>query len=139
MQPIMRLVYVSAAKQAFSEADLDALLDVSRRNNARIAVTGLLLYNDGNFMQALEGEPEAVERLATKIQADPRHHFFQRLVTEQGAERLFPEWAMAYRRFDPGAVPAGYSDFLQRAVAKGPTAETASAISILLNSFRRLL
>lgn len=139
MLPMMRLVYVSAAKRPFGEPELEDLLQVSRRNNARLGITGLLLYHDGNFMQALEGEPAVVERLEARIREDPRHHFFQRLATEDVAERMFADWAMAYRRYDAGILPAGYSDFLQRAVTDGPTANTPSVVSVLLSSFRRSL
>ena len=53
---MIALVYVSAARKLFDEAELSALLTQCRANNARLGVTGVLLYADGNFMQALEGE-----------------------------------------------------------------------------------
>jgi hypothetical protein len=40
---MLSLVYVSSAKQLFSEQDLKALLEQSRDNNARLGLTGLLL------------------------------------------------------------------------------------------------
>ncbi len=59
------LVYVSSAVRPFSRVDLDDLLATSRANNARVGITGMLLYKDGNFMQVLEGDEEAVRRGST--------------------------------------------------------------------------
>ena len=54
-----QLVYVSTASRAMSDADLNEILDVSRRKNRERDVTGVLLYLDRGFLQVLEG-PEAV-------------------------------------------------------------------------------
>jgi hypothetical protein len=54
------LVYVSAAVTWFSEAELRALLTGARFRNENADITGMLLYKDGNFMQALEGSEAAV-------------------------------------------------------------------------------
>jgi hypothetical protein len=54
------LVYVSSAVNLFSDEDLIQLLEVSRRNNEKAEITGLLLYSSGNFMQTLEGPEKAV-------------------------------------------------------------------------------
>lgn len=40
----------------------------------------MLLYKDGNFMQLLEGEKEAVLRLHKNIIVDPRHKGFLTLL-----------------------------------------------------------
>jgi Sensors of blue-light using FAD len=50
------LIYTSAETQAFTPADLAAMLRVARENNAAAHVTGILLYHQGSFMQVLEGE-----------------------------------------------------------------------------------
>ncbi len=49
------LVYVSSAVVPFTPAALVDLLATSHKNNSKSAVSGMLLYKDGNFMQALEG------------------------------------------------------------------------------------
>lgn len=51
-----------------------------RTNNERAGITGMLLYKDGNFMQLLEGEKEAVLRLHKNIIVDPRHKGFLTLL-----------------------------------------------------------
>lgn len=54
--PIYRLVYVRAASELFSKAELLALLAQSREKNKRLGVSGLLLYRDGYFIQLFEGD-----------------------------------------------------------------------------------
>lgn len=108
------LLYVSSAVRPFSGSDLEELLATSRDNNARVGITGMLLYKDGNFMQVLEGEEGAVRDLYDKIGDDPRHR--GEIVLREGftEERQFPGWSMGFRDLEsPGAraIP-GYSGFL---------------------------
>ena len=64
------LVYVSAAKNQLPDFDVGEILRQSRNNNAKQGISGILLYSDGNFMQALEGEKEAVEQTFARISRD---------------------------------------------------------------------
>ncbi|MEM7363377.1 MAG: BLUF domain-containing protein, partial [Pseudomonadota bacterium] len=42
-------------------------------------VTGMLLYHEGSFLQALEGDRAVVEALYERIEEDPRlHHLMAR-------------------------------------------------------------
>ena len=49
---MIAIVYISSAVQPLSDADLEALLAQSREKNGRLKVTGILLYKDGDIMQA---------------------------------------------------------------------------------------
>ncbi|WP_417700525.1 BLUF domain-containing protein [Pseudophaeobacter sp.] len=93
-----RTVYISAAMNLFSDAQLEALLAVARRNNQRDHISGLLMYHDGSFLQVLEGEREAVEACVTRIAANPNHKQFLRLVQGEVSDRLFPAWSMGFAR-----------------------------------------
>ena len=77
-------------------------------------ITGMLLYNDGNFMQVLEGEEEGVRDLFGKITRDPRHRGIITLLQEHQRERQFPEWSMGFRDLNSPEVLStpGYSEFL---------------------------
>ncbi len=77
--------------------DLRVLLATSRKNNAELGVTGMLLYKDGNFMQVLEGEEVAVRRLYARIAADPRHGSEITLQEGFSEGRQFPDWSMGFR------------------------------------------
>ena len=57
---IFYLVYVSSAVRLFATAELLKILGKFRRNNQLLGISGLLLYKDGNFIQALEGTEETV-------------------------------------------------------------------------------
>ena len=100
---LLSLVYVSAATRSFDQRDLAELLQTSRRNNAALGVTGLLLHVGGNFMQALEGDDEQVDALYRKISADPRHARIVTILRQPIDERVFADWAMGFR--EVGSLP----------------------------------
>ena len=109
-----RLLYLSAATELFSKAQLVDLLSKARLKNQDLGVTGILLYKDGDFLQLIEGERTAVERLYSKIKADPRHTEITVLLAQECTERLFSDWSMAFRDLtDPELKKTpGYSDFM---------------------------
>lgn len=113
---MFHLLYVSAASEPFGKAQLLELLEKSRANNARLGVTGMLLYKDGDFMQLLEGEEATVRALFDRISRDPRHQHSFIVLEEEVGERLFGEWAMGFRSLDDDDVRAipGFSEFMNR-------------------------
>lgn len=113
---LIDIVYVSSAVRLLDDAELLEILRTSRRNNERDGITGLLLYENGNFMQVLEGERAAVEQTWNRIVADPRHRNVTRLMRSEIEHRLFGEWSMAFRdmRAVPEADRSATSRFLQR-------------------------
>jgi hypothetical protein len=108
------LTYVSTAVQPFLIDELRELLTKSRANNATLSVTGMLLYKDGSFMQALEGEEQVVLTLANKIHDDPRHKGMVTLYTGHSPERQFADWSMGFQNLNAPEVAhiPGYSSFL---------------------------
>jgi hypothetical protein len=95
------LVYVSTAARPFSSAELERLLRTSRENNARLGITGMLLYEGGTFIQQLEGEEAVVRGLFQTIRDDTRHRDVT-LIHAGPAERRFSEWTMGYRDLNEG-------------------------------------
>lgn len=94
--PMIRsLLYVSAARRLLEPAELAEIVDQSRRNNARNGITGMLLYHDGNIMQAVEGPRAAVTALLERLRNDPRHRGLTVILDGDGHEREFAEWTMA--------------------------------------------
>lgn len=130
---MIRLVYASHATVPFTEADLDALLESCRRHNVAHGVTGMLLYRDGDFLQALEGEADAVRETFARIERDPRHAGTLVLDESPIEEREFGSWAMAFRRLTPAEGPAGFVDYFRKA-ADG----REGAASRMLAAFREL-
>ena len=92
---MLQLIYISSVTQ---RVDLGPILAVSRVNNRRDEITGLL-YSDGvRFLQALEGPAAAVKAAYARIKQDPRHNAFVILSRRDVTAREFGEWAMAERR-----------------------------------------
>lgn len=132
------LVYVSSATTLFSRAEIDAILAESHRNNARLGVSGILLYKDGNLMQLLEGDERVVETLYAKISRDSRHKGLIRMWDGNATERQFPDWSMAFRDLDgPDARGTpGFSEFLSSAPTGQGLAMDVTHCQQLLNLFR---
>ncbi len=92
---LLSITYHSAAIPGFDQGDLDDLLAASRTRNRARNVTGMLLMENGRFLQAIEGPEPAVRDLMATIAADPRHQHVRVLAEEQVASRRFPDWEMA--------------------------------------------
>ena len=95
---MIRLLYISTARQPLSDHDLDGILRTSRRNNAAVEVTGLLIVGGRRFLQALEGPDDAVLATFARIRRDPRHFAIAELMRGPIEERAFGRWSMGTRR-----------------------------------------
>ncbi len=111
---MIELVYMSYATKSFSYNELVELLATSRKNNRKLGLTGMLLYNEDKiFIQAIEGPADSVHQLYHKIQSDPRHEKIQELVSLPIVERSFPHWTMAFQRIERTSNYDGFSDFME--------------------------
>jgi hypothetical protein len=63
---LIQCIYASAAGRAFDTEELAQLLKVARDNNAKLGLTGMLLYAEGSFFQVLEGPAQVVDALYAK-------------------------------------------------------------------------
>jgi hypothetical protein len=111
---LIQLIYASRAVRSMSEQDLISLLQQARDRNRRQRITGMLVYKDSTFPQALEGEAQDVEQIWTAIQADPRHESIVLVRSVEITERDFPDWSMGLMNTSPkdlSSIP-GYSHFL---------------------------
>ena len=92
-----QLVYISSLNSSrCKNGDLEDILLSSRRNNSREDVSGLLFFNGRRFLQALEGERNAVRAAFRRIEDDPRHRAIVVLSDREVAGREFGHWAMAH-------------------------------------------
>jgi hypothetical protein len=96
MSDLRAIVYVSSATQLMSVPQLESLLVVARVLNLEIAVTGVLLYSDGNFMQYFEGSEESVRVTYERIRASRRHKDIIEILNERVALRSFADWQMGF-------------------------------------------
>jgi len=134
------LVYVSAAVTWFSESELRELLTSARFRNEHAGITGMLLYKDGNFMQALEGPEAAVQGLYKRIEADRRHHGL--VVLDRGVQetRQFALWNMAFHDLSEGrgVMPVGYSRFMDEPLNDPAYVQQPGRCHELLQMFKAL-
>lgn len=104
MTSTYQLVYVSSANWLYTKDELDEILSVSWTKNSKLGITGMLLYKEGNIIQALEGPEYAVEVLMTTIARDPRHSGVQVLTRQFVPNREYGDWTMAYRDMNAGIL-----------------------------------
>ncbi len=97
---LYRLIYMSTAKNLFTENELEDLMEKSKQNNKKIDVTGLLLTKGKTFIQCLEGKKDNVEELYSKIENDNRHNDVIELIEEEIDSRIFTDWSMGYRNIE---------------------------------------
>ncbi len=88
------LTYRSEAAITPSPADLQRLLVAARGRNRKLGVTGMLLYDEGRYLQTIEGPPAAVEQVWSSIQRDTRHGQIEVLSQHIVPSRLFSGWDM---------------------------------------------
>ncbi|HEY4305455.1 MAG TPA: BLUF domain-containing protein [Gemmatimonadaceae bacterium] len=113
MSTLIHLIYASTATVELDAAELSEILCVSRRNNERDGVTGMLLHTQGSFFQVLEGEPEQVDAAFERIARDDRHRNVITIIRERIATRAFGEWSMGFAELAAAdiATMSGANDF----------------------------
>ena len=97
---LLHLVYASTATRRFAEHDLPGIVERSREKNAGAGITAMLLYQEGTFLHALEGEKSVVRSLFAKVAVDERHDQVQCLVAIPVAKRQFVGQSMGFHQFD---------------------------------------
>lgn len=90
---ICRLVYMSERNMS-AALDVQQIIMTSRRNNARVGVTGFLMFDGEYFAQALEGSRTYVTHTYNRIIGDSRHQNLHLISCMDVQERLFPNWSM---------------------------------------------
>ena len=106
---LYHLLYQSQSLAAFSLPELLELLQKSRACNNAQGLTGILLHApNGQFLQLLEGEKNAVQHLYYhRIATDPRHEHLVVLSEGPSATPMFMDWNMSFRAGGPLLLP-GY-------------------------------
>ena len=111
------LIYVSQAVAPMSGPALDALLKQSRVFNRATGITGNLVYQDGYFMQMLEGRREVLLALMDKLRADARHRDVRIVIEGPAARRIFVDWSMALRDLTPVPDEPKFDQWQRRTIS----------------------
>jgi len=95
---LFQVLYSSIATDHLGAHAMRALLAHARERNARLGITGVLIYypESREIVQVLEGPKAAVLALLKKLRADPRH---RRLVVHFEAairDRDLASWPMGF-------------------------------------------
>jgi len=88
------LTYTSLAALDLQPEDLEAIHRTAREINALEGITGMLIYNGINFLQVIEGAPNAIDDLVERLRRDPRHSGLEIRDEHAAEQRTFPDWSM---------------------------------------------
>ena len=94
MSSLRRVTYTSKATSNIGQAALLEILHVARDFNSVDAITGLLIHDNGYFLQVIEGPDRSITNLIERLKKDTRHeqfHIHEDVFTQ---ERLFDGWKM---------------------------------------------
>ena len=91
-----QLLYISSARSLTSHDDLQKILIVSRRNNDRDGLSGLLWSDGLRFLQVLEGRTALLEATLHRIRQDDRHRAVVILHDREISGPTFGAWSMAH-------------------------------------------
>lgn len=102
------VTYVSHATRNTSEQDIKDLLSQTNEFNNSNKITGVLLHNEGNFFQVLEGEEKLIRGLFNKIKADKRHEnlmvIFQNRLERTAYDGYIADFITAEKKIDEKTI-----------------------------------
>ncbi len=93
---LVELSYLSEAVSDMTFLGLMRLLESARAFNQTNGITGILLYDNQQFGQIIEGELASVMKAWKRIQEDKRHHRIELLEIREISERSYPEWLLRF-------------------------------------------
>ena len=95
-QSVARLMYASQANlQGSIYAEMERIRASAVRHNEPAGVATALLYQSGWFAQWKEGPVDALLRIMSRVEADPRHHSMVIVHSSRGPRLLAGPWSTA--------------------------------------------
>jgi EAL domain-containing protein (putative c-di-GMP-specific phosphodiesterase class I) len=130
------LLYVSQAAVEMDEGTLANILMLSKQNNQVAGITGCMLYQDGCFMQMLEGSRDNVQKLMAYIQADTRHKDVRIVMQGHEQQRVFLDWSMEFHDMSKIAGAPDFSQWRRRSISFMELAEDARLCYSYITAFK---
>ena len=93
---IKYILYVSEVSDTCGDKETADILRTSRTNNAKNAVTGMLVRKNRQFLQYIEGPEKSIEELYAKIERDDRHRLVKIIEEGSAEDRVFYDWEMGF-------------------------------------------
>ncbi|MEJ2792861.1 BLUF domain-containing protein [Iodobacter sp. LRB] len=131
MSDLHSLIYVSTATHLMTDAELETLLQGAVEQNNKNDVTGVLLYNDGDFMQCLEGPEHILRETFKRISRSSRHSGIICLFDEKISKRSFSDWHMGYAKTSKSQMLA-LSSAQWKKIAEAPLDEKKESEGLIL-------
>ena len=91
---LIRLIYSSNFSDDLTWTNILEIVNTAKVANEKSSVTGILITCEQEILQVLEGEPENVTQIFSKIEKDPRHKNIQLISALQIENRQFDVWKM---------------------------------------------
>jgi len=123
-KPLYTIVYASTAHSWVDEPALKHILKTARDYNGAHNLTGVLLHEDGNFLQTLEGYKEDLDLVFKKICSSQKHYDIQMILETQITSRSFADWSMGFIEMPKDTFLRLYADGWKEnylALDKAPT------------------
>lgn len=127
---LKRLIYVSRKAPSL---DLEGTIDLithAAEKNARVGLTGFILFAPKFFLQVLEGDEGPVDETFGRIRDDPRHSDLEVLSESSVHGRSFAQWSMGFASGDESRkqrlAAAGIDDATEL-----PQLDAAQALELL--------
>jgi len=108
--------------------------EFSEKNRAS-GISGCLVYQDGCFMQMLEGTGAALYALMDRIRADSRHHDLRIVIEGPARRRMFPDWGMAVRDLDNDTALPEFGPWQHRRIDFMELADDARACYAYITAY----
>jgi len=127
-----RLIYTSQSLLTGNLAELDAIVERACVLNNSAGITGMLWADGNRFVQALEGDHNAIADTMIRIRADSRHTDIEIVGDRPVTQRMFGTWAMV--RPNQGPEGTASTAFLVGFVAGQNSSPARKAYNALLKA-----
>ncbi len=109
---VYQLTYRSKALPDITPKQVQDIIAIATAFNSSNEISGCLIFDNGYFVQILEGDEEKVTQLYLKIKLDKRHSHLEVLSKGWSSKRVFDDWGMGYLEMED--VKIGEKEVLVR-------------------------
>ena len=93
---VRQLAFASRARAGLRSSQTSELIALSRENNARDGVSGILLYSGESFVSIVEGSDASISALWRRVLVDDRHRAIVSLFDVSSRAAWFEGWRAGY-------------------------------------------
>ena len=97
MSQLFHFSYISKLSPEYDATHVVDIIKVSRKNNIKDHITGILVYDGERFFQYIEGPKATVLNLLSRLKSDHRHVGMSILFENAHyTNRFYNDWHLAY-------------------------------------------